>query len=308
MSKTWDSSGGPRAVIHKQILDVAGDNPDASLADIAAEISGANADLVDRVLSKYGDPGETELQDTETAMAQNGQQSAEHAQADEQADETDDETEDTEPVTDPDDLTEKQLQTVRAVYEETDATQGDIADRLGVTPATVSRRLSDIPGFEWSDRAAFTEALFDGTEYEGEASAEDTMETATDADETESTADETEPETTGNEAEPGSTGNEAETETTVGEAEPETTADETVSDDGSAGHDSDSSTDENRTEPALESLEARLATVEETLDSDTDTSERPIRRELAHKVVHAAMESERISEEEELEVIAGLLD
>lgn len=299
MSKTWDSSGGPRAVIHKQILDVAGDNPDASLADIAAEISGANADLVDRVLSKYGDPGETELQDTETAMAQNGQQSAERAQADEHADETDDETEDTEAVTDPDDLTEKQLQTVRAVYEETDATQGDIADRLGVTPATVSRRLSDIPGFEWSDRAAFTATLFDGTEYEGEASAEDTMETATDADETESTADETEPETTGNEAE---------TETTVGEAEPETTADETVSDDGSAGHDSDSSTDENRTEPALERLEARLATVEETLDSDTDTSERPIRRELAHKVVHAAMESERISEEEELEVIAGLLD
>jgi transcriptional regulator with XRE-family HTH domain len=277
MSKTWDSSGEPRAVIHKRILDVAGDNPDASLADIAAEISGANADLVDRVLSKYGDPGETELQNTDTEMSHNGQQSGERAQKDAQPDETSDDAGQVEPVTDPDDLTEKQLQTVRAVYEETDATQGDIADRLGVTPATVSRRLGDIPGFEWSDRAAFTETLFDGTEYEGDASAADVTETE-------------EPESTGN------------------EADSEATADETVSDDESAGHDSDSSTDEDRTEPALDSLEARLATVEEMLDSDTDTSERPIRRELAHKVVHAAMESERISEEEELEVIAGLLD
>lgn len=268
MSKTWDSSGGPRAVVHKRILDVAGDNPDASLADIAAEISGANADLVDRVLSKYGDPGETDQQDTDTAMSQNGYQSAEHEQTDEQADEGSDEAEDAEPPTDPDDLTEKQLRTVRAVYEESDAGQGAIADRLGVTRATVSRRLNDIPGFEWSDRAAFTARLFDGTEYD-EPPVED---------ETEAKADES--------------------------AADERSTAETVDDDTDGG-DTDSN---DQSEPALDSFEERLAAVEETLEADTEASERPIRTELAHKVVHAAMESEKISEEEELELIAGLLD
>ena len=279
MSKTWDSTGGPRAVVHKRILEVAEDNPDASLADIADEISGANADLVDRVLSKYGDPGETEPQDNDTAMSQNGQQSTKSTQAQTQTNETSDEPEHVDAVTNPDQLTQKQFETVRIVYEDTDATQGDIADRLGVTRATVSRRLGDIPGFEWSDRAAFTEALFDGTEYDGEASAEDAAETATD--------------------EPG---------TTAEETEAETAADEAVTDDDTAEHDSNSSTVDDQTEPTLDSLEDRLAAVEETLETDTTESKRPVRTELAHKVVHAAMESERISEEEELELIAGLLD
>jgi hypothetical protein len=280
MSKTWDSSGGPRAVVHKRILDVAGDNPDASLADIAAEISGANADLVDRVLSKYGDPGETDQQDTDTAMAQNGHQNVEHEQTDEQADEGSDDAEDAEPLTDPDDLTEKQLQTVRAVYEAPDAGQAAIADRLGVTRATVSRRLNEIPGFEWSDRAAFTASLFDGTEYDDQL-VEDEAETT--ADKTETATDETAAKTD------------------------ETAADE-PSTAGAVADDADGGDSDGQTAAALDSFEDRLATVEETLEADTDTSERPIRTELAHKVVHAAMESERITEEEELELIAGLLD
>ncbi|MFB6191979.1 MAG: hypothetical protein ABEI11_01515 [Haloarculaceae archaeon] len=46
----------PRAVIHKRILDVAADQPDASMAAIADEITGATTDLVERVLDEYGDP------------------------------------------------------------------------------------------------------------------------------------------------------------------------------------------------------------------------------------------------------------
>jgi hypothetical protein len=277
MSKTWDSTGGPRAVVHKRILEVAEDNPDASLADIADEISGANADLVDRVLSKYGDPGETEPQDNDTAMSQNGHQSAEHEQTDEQTAEGSDEAEDAEPPTDPDDLTEKQLQTVRAVYEKPDVGQGAIADRLGVTRATVSRRLNDIPGFEWSDRAAFTETLFAGTE-DDEPPAEE-------------------------EVAPGADGAGTTTGETEVKADDSSTA-EAVADDA----DSDDTDSNDRTAAALDSLEDRLAAVEETLETDTTEADRPIRTELAHKVVHAAMESENISEAEELELIAGLLD
>lgn len=64
MSKTSQpSSGGeersrivPRATIHKQILDAAASRPDASLEAIADEISGASIDLVEQVLEEYGDP------------------------------------------------------------------------------------------------------------------------------------------------------------------------------------------------------------------------------------------------------------
>ena len=270
MSKTWDGSGGPRAVIHKRILDVAGDNPDASLADIADEVSGANADLVDQVLSKYGDPGETDSQD-DTDMSQNGHQNVDAEQADDPAGNADPDAAET-PAT-PDELTGKQLETLGLVYENTDATQGDIADRLGVTRATVSRRLGDIPGFEWSDREAFTSTLFDDTEFDTDAPV-------------------------------GDSGAGAATGAPDDSGDGRATADG-VPDGPTSESDAAAAAD---TEASLDGLEQRLATVEETLDADDTAGESPLRRELAHRVVHAAMESDRISEEEELELIAGLLD
>lgn len=284
MSKTWDGSGGPRAVIHKRILDVARDSPDASLADIASEVSGANEDLVDRVLAEYGDPGETVSHDNETAMSQNGTQSAEGGQT---ADETEsdatesdaseraeaehessgcDDTERVEPLTDPEQLTQKQLETLRPVYDDAGVTQGDIADRLGVTRATVSRRLSGIPGFEWTDRESFVATLFEDTEYDVDPPSDDVSADATTADD--SVADESEP-------------NEQPTETGA---------------------------DDTEHVEALDEIETRLATVEESVESDDTATERPVRRELAHKTVHAAMESDRITEDEELELIDALLD
>jgi hypothetical protein len=260
MSKTRGGSGGPRAVIHTRILDVARDNPDASLADIADEVSGANADLVDRVLSEYGDPGETETEtepEPEKTMSEDGHQTNGEAEGQE-TDDSGQHDPPSDPPTDPDELTDKQLQTVRAVYERTDATQGDIADRLGVTRATVSRRLNDIPGFEWSDRETFTSNLFDDTEFETDSPVGD-----------------------------GGTGAASANDVTTDDAETTDTTD--------AG-------------PSLDGLESRLAAVEESVGTAESTADRPIRRELAHKVVHVAMESERITEEEELELIAALLD
>ena len=43
---------------HKRILDRAADDPDATLEDIAAEVPTATTDLVENVLEKYGDPAE----------------------------------------------------------------------------------------------------------------------------------------------------------------------------------------------------------------------------------------------------------
>ena len=127
----------PRAVIHKRILEVARADPDASLERLAGEVPGASPDLVERVLEEYGDPGEptttTETEDPDPMP--------------EQADSTDDAA-----------LTEKQRETLRAIADRPDATQAQLADVLGVSRATVNKRLNDIDGFDWTDRATFVES------------------------------------------------------------------------------------------------------------------------------------------------------
>ena len=55
MSKTND---GPRAIIHENIMEAARNDPDASLEELAAQVSGATIDLVESVLERYGDPME----------------------------------------------------------------------------------------------------------------------------------------------------------------------------------------------------------------------------------------------------------
>ena len=56
MSRTGDRSSTPRAVIHKKILNAAESDPNASMAQIADGIAGASTELVERVLEQYGDP------------------------------------------------------------------------------------------------------------------------------------------------------------------------------------------------------------------------------------------------------------
>lgn len=130
----------PRAVIHRQILDSASSKPEASLEELASEVAGASTDLVERVLEEYGDPARDEPPGAST-------------------------TED-EPMTDDArlpsvaDLTEKERETLRAIAARPGATQGELADALGVSRATVNKRLNDIEGFEWKDRRAFVASVF----------------------------------------------------------------------------------------------------------------------------------------------------
>ncbi len=305
MSKVRDGDGTPRAIVHKRILEVAKSRPDVSLAEVAGEVSGATPDLVERVLEKYGDPGDTEH--TEDTMSQNGQHatadgtddtsgeqdtddatttdddragtaSAEH---DEQA--TDDAAEVDDGLTDPPDLTDTQLETVSVVSEYPDATQGEIADHLGVSRATVSRRLNDIPGFEWANREAFTTALFEDTDLTPAPVPEESM-----------------PDT------PGATD-------AADSGEPTTDAGRTTD---AADH------DETLPADALAEVVGRLDDIEDRLEdvaeeaAETDSpedagdrtdSEQVLRPALAQKVVHAAMDDDRITEEEELELLASLL-
>lgn len=67
MNGSDDRPAVPRAVIHKRILDVAADRPDAPLEELAGEIPSATPELVERVLDEYGDPADDPGALTDTA-------------------------------------------------------------------------------------------------------------------------------------------------------------------------------------------------------------------------------------------------
>ncbi|MFB6139615.1 MAG: winged helix-turn-helix transcriptional regulator [Halosimplex sp.] len=319
MSRADRGQDQPRAMIHRRILDVAASDPDASLTAIADDVSGASPDLVERVLDEYGDPcreSESAAQTDQTMDATNP--SAPESDPDsgsEPTTESDDESttdgggeptieSDTESSTDGDappavDLSEKQRRTLRALYERPGASQGDLAEDLDVTRATISRRLNGISGFEWKNRRAFAEAVFGG---DGGSESDDP-----DADSSESVARERV-----DDLDEGS-GDDGDADETV---DPETVDREGGPEDAETGGygvepgDASGSTIETE-QPALDAIGATLANLEhriEAIESRTDGGGRSsasasLPPELAHKVVHACMESDRVSEDEELELL-----
>lgn len=123
----------PRAVIHKQILDIADSNPDASMEELADETVGASTALVERVLDEYGDPAaET---DPDSSMTQENK------------------------PPDIENLSEQQVETLTTIHDNPTAPQEDIAHLLDVSGATVSQRVNSIPGFKWKNRQNISEAI-----------------------------------------------------------------------------------------------------------------------------------------------------
>lgn len=150
-SKGQHTSRMPRAVIHKQILEVAKSEPDASMEKIADEIAGATPDLVERVLAEYGDPVDTD-QPEETqnpGKYQVGDVPAEKTECDD--------------LPSYDQLTAKQQEIIKIIWDHPGATQRELADMLDVTEPTVNVHANSIPGFEWKHRQRqIAELLEDG--------------------------------------------------------------------------------------------------------------------------------------------------
>lgn len=130
----------PRAVVHKQILAAAEEEPNASIETIADTVAGASTDLVERVLDQYGDPADT------ASMSEQ------------------------ETVIDLDELTTEQRETLEAVYRHPDATQQELADELDVSSPTISQRLSSIDGFDWQDRGPIVREVFNGADHDANES------------------------------------------------------------------------------------------------------------------------------------------
>jgi DNA-binding CsgD family transcriptional regulator len=64
------SHNQPRAVVHRNILDVAEAEPEASIKAIAQRVSGATVPLVERVLENYGDPADATANDDDATEAE----------------------------------------------------------------------------------------------------------------------------------------------------------------------------------------------------------------------------------------------
>ncbi|QLH81830.1 helix-turn-helix transcriptional regulator [Halosimplex pelagicum] len=352
MSRADRGADQPRAMIHRRILDVAESNPDATLAAIAEEVSGASPDLVGRVLDEYGDPGsdpEPDAQDDQHMNATNPGTS-ETDSASEQDGSATDEAAGTPAAAD---LSEKRRRTLRALYERPGASQGDLAEQLDVTRATVSRRLNAIPGFEWGDRRAFAESVFDGT-AQSDAGAEPgddpdvepavgertgpTDSDVTDASDSEG-AEVADPDGTEGSDDGGDDGDidaeDAGADATVAESTGAESSDaEPAGVDSANGGDADPSLGRSSAgtegrgavdpaaldavEGALADLEARVEAVESRAAEPGTAESRAaepgesggaaLPPELAHKVVHACMESDRITEDEELDVLRAFME
>lgn len=329
MSQLKEGGELPKSMRHKQVLDVAEEHPDASLSKLASMVPSATTDLVEHVLDEYGDPAADEPEPPETAAAgvdtdetsardeteetdgssqtagrdsdQRGEpetEPPEEANAETEpdtetetsaeqetesetgseaerdaattnadtSDETEDETEtDAEEHSDGDEpypslseLTEKQRETLRTIAENPEATQTELATRLDVSAPTICNRVNSIEGFDWSDRQAFVDAVFETDSHDS--------------------------------PEPASTQAQSATQT-----------------------------------PRVSDLEERLNNIERQLDAlvaDTPSkqaitdgsgsNEGPSGAafedpELVSKVVHACMDAETISEEEELRIVRALI-
>lgn len=177
----------PKAMRHKRVLDVAAERPDASIETIAEEIPSATTDLVEHVLEEYGDPAtkaaELEDGDVEAAELEDGDVEAAELEDGDGATPGDGDaldggneaagfekwtsaTDEEDGPLDPSELTDKQREVLRAIRERPRATQREIAERLDVSAATVSNRVNAIDGFEWEDRRAIAEAVFDSSSTE----------------------------------------------------------------------------------------------------------------------------------------------
>lgn len=190
---------------------------------------------------------------------------------------------------------EKERRLLRAVAVRPAATQQALADALDVSRATVSRRVSDMDGLEWSSRAAFVDELFD--EEDLAAVDEDAFTQTPDPDDAETTGDRNDAETAGDQNDVAS-----QSSTATGDLPQSSRANDGETGQSAALEDVTDSVAElsgrvDALAAAVESLESRT----ERSDSNDGTSvDDP---ELVHKILRASMDADYVTEDEELQIV-----
>lgn len=221
-------------------------------------------------------------------------------------------TDDTTP--DPGDLTQKERETLRAIFYEPTATQEQIADMLSISRATVSNRVNAIEGFDWADRESFVGEVFDEQLTVG-----DSVSPAND----DSVAAQNDGKEVITDGAPSASADPAASES-VPRKPHNAVSDGVVDGPAPAASDSDPADQDGTTESTaaesgdtveamshqLEELAQQLATMEQELHSagESDGGSPFGDTDLLHKVVHACMNSDQITEDEELEVLETLMN
>jgi hypothetical protein len=232
-----------RAVIHKNIIDTAEENPKASIKELSTHITGATPTLVERVLNEYGDPGvspsEDQSDETETAGS----------------------NDDNPPPLN--ELTDAKREILAMIHEQPSATQRELGEQLGVSGATICSHVNSIDGFEWTKRKAFVEEVItnDGNMVEDGDHSELQMKQR-------------------KEGHPQIA--------TVQESDDENNAIDTSPD----------------SEEEIKLLRSRLTEIENKLENvGEDSDSIPLSPTLIHKVMHACLKSDIISDEEEITLL-----
>jgi DNA-binding CsgD family transcriptional regulator len=214
----------------------------------------------------------------------------------------------------PGDLTQKERETLRAIFYEPTATQDQIADMLSISRATVSNRVNAIPEFDWADREAFVEGVFDEDLTVGMS--------VTPANSDDAAATQNAGKEAVTDGAPG-----AASDPTTNEAPLEnphsTTSDGVVDDSALTSSQSDAADKDSITGSATDAQDEDLESISHQLEEFTQqlaAMEQELQRsdtpnegaqfsdaDLLHKVVHACMNSDQITEEEELEVLETLM-
>lgn len=227
MSKSINPSETPRSIRHQEILEIAADQPELSMEDIAAEVPSATTSLVERVLDEYGDPASDVHEPTVSVTGEDG----------------DDEDQNDDGPTEENDLIDAELEVLRAIHENPAASQRTLAKSLDLSAATISKRATAIDGLDWEYRESFVRDFFEANPnlLEGDDNDEDKFSVMEPA-------------------------------------------------------------DIDRISVELDQLTERI----DSLVTEHDSSGCFEDPELAHKVIHACMQSEKFSSEEELDVIRSV--
>jgi hypothetical protein len=190
MSAEPDPPNTPRAVVHKQVLDAAKRQPDASLEALADQVSGASVELVEKTLAEYGDPagqpgadeppgGDGHAADGDAPSAEDAGPAAddlnssgasgatqganvadrasgdERALGDDRARRARGDGRESGDADGPPEIPERTRETLRLVCADPGASQADLADRMDVAKSTINKWLHALEGFEWERRREF---------------------------------------------------------------------------------------------------------------------------------------------------------
>lgn len=287
----------PKSLRHKQVLDVAAEQPEASFETIAEVVPSATVDLVENVLEEYGDPAENpdkskddidpEPEPDDTVLHSDKDASTETTvemdpEIGGESPPTESESQSTPEYDVGDimavdhsenvgsgledwesgsigDLTDRQRELLETIAEYPDATQREIGDILDVSAATVCTHMSAIEGCDWEHRDELVTEVIESS----------LAESATDPN-----------------------GHDSKRHASP---EPKRTTMETRETDPSAD---------------VEQLTDRIITLEEQLQTKPVAVTNCLGindPELLHKVIHVCMKSETFSEDEELQLIKALV-